>query len=119
MDIDKFIQENMFVIEHPNGESESVISTDDVREFFSQQLAKPVDEQLKAEREDAIMLCAEIAGRTYKVYEDTKDAHERFSKEPFNPASFSFDMESINRSRLIQEFILDLLSTDESKEKWN
>jgi hypothetical protein len=39
MDIDKFIQENMFVIEHPNGDSESVISTDDVREFVSAQLS--------------------------------------------------------------------------------
>jgi hypothetical protein len=46
MDIDKFISENMFVVAHANGDSESVLSTDDVREFLRQQLAKPADVQI-------------------------------------------------------------------------
>ncbi|MES1989246.1 MAG: hypothetical protein V4440_14675 [Pseudomonadota bacterium] len=40
MDIEQFISENMFSIDHANGQSESVVSTDDVRLFMRQQIAE-------------------------------------------------------------------------------
>ena len=60
-----------------------------------------VEEAVTAERE----ACAKVAGELWQRLQDTKDAHERNSPEPFMPGRFGFDQSTVQQSRRIMDAI--------------
>ena len=54
-----------------------------------------------AERE----ACAKVAATLWQQYQDTKEAHERLSPEPFMPGRFGFDQSTVQQSRRIADAI--------------
>ena len=49
--------------------------------------------------------CAKVAESLWQQFQDTKDAHERLSPEPFMPGRFGFDQSTIQQSRRIADTI--------------
>ena len=45
--------------------------------------------------------CAREAETLWQQYQDTKDAHERASPEPFMPGRFGFDQSTVQQSQRI------------------
>lgn len=56
----------------------------------------------KAEEREA---CAKVAETLWQQYQDTKEAHERLSPEPFMPGRFGFDQSTVQQSRRIADAI--------------
>jgi len=54
-----------------------------------------------AERE----ACARSAGWLWQQFQDTKEAHERNSPEPFRPEQFGFDQSTVQQSKRIMDAI--------------
>lgn len=54
-----------------------------------------------AERE----ACAKVAGWIWQQFQDTKDAHERNSMEPFVPGRFGFDQSTVQQSKRMMDAI--------------
>ena len=54
-----------------------------------------------AERE----ACAKVAGWLWQQFQDTKEAHERNSPEPFRPEQFGFDQSTVQQSKRIMDAI--------------
>jgi len=51
--------------------------------------------------------CAKIANKSYRIFRDTKDAHDRYSPnlKPFNPNAFGFSVDAIEESLRITSAI--------------
>ena len=54
-----------------------------------------------AERE----ACARSAGWLWQQFQDTKEAHERNSPEPFRPEQFGFDQSTVQQSKRMMDAI--------------
>jgi len=57
---------------------------------------------------DALDEAAEIAGRCWHAFSQTKQAHERLSPEPFRPTDFGMDYDKAIYSRDCMDRIRDL-----------
>lgn len=57
--------------------------------------------EIVAERE----ACAKAAGWLWQQFQDTKDAHERNSLEPFMPGQFGFDQSTVQQSKRMMDAI--------------
>jgi hypothetical protein len=71
---------------------------------FNQQLMDEVarlNKAVAAERE----ACAKVAGWLWQQFQDTKDAHERNSMEPFVPSQFGFDQPTVQQSKRMMDAI--------------
>lgn len=79
---------------------------------ISQMLGEPTKEELdvflrtwqraiQAERE----ACAKVAGWLWQQFQDTKDAHERNSMEPFKWGQFGFDQSTVQQSKRMMDAI--------------
>jgi hypothetical protein len=55
----------------------------------------------QAERE----ACAKVAGWLWQQFQDTKDAHERNSMEPFKWGQFGFDQSTVQQSKRMMDAI--------------
>jgi hypothetical protein len=55
----------------------------------------------EAERE----ACAKVAGWLWQQFQDTKEAHERNSPEPFRPEQFGFDQSTVQQSKRFMDAI--------------
>lgn len=49
--------------------------------------------------------CAKVAGWLWQQFQDTKDAHERNSMEPFVPSQFGFDQSTVQQSKRMMDAI--------------
>lgn len=58
-------------------------------------------EAIQAERE----ACAKVAGWLWQQFQDTKDAHERNSMEPFKWGQFGFDQSTVQQSKRMMDAI--------------
>ena len=68
---------------------------------------------------EGVEAAAKVAGWCARTYDDTKAAHRRFSKEPFNPVCFGFDMELVKWSRSIEHEIRALTPPTDGAEDEN
>jgi hypothetical protein len=60
-----------------------------------------VNAAIAAERE----ACAKVAGWLWQQFQDTKEAHERNSPEPFRPEQFGFDQSTVQQSKRMMDAI--------------
>jgi hypothetical protein len=60
-----------------------------------------VQKAVLAERE----ACAKVAGWLWQQFQDTKEAHERNSPEPFRPERFGFDQSTVQQSKRLMDAI--------------
>ena len=58
--------------------------------------------QAKADEREA---CARVAGWLWQRFQDTKDAHERNSMEPFKWDRFGFDQSTVQQSKRMMDAI--------------
>jgi hypothetical protein len=49
--------------------------------------------------------CAKVAGWLWQQFQDTKEAHERNSPEPFRPERFGFDQSTVQQSKRLMDAI--------------
>lgn len=70
-------------------------------EIYEAGRIKGREEGAAAERE----ACAREAETLWQQHQDTKDAHERLSPEPFMPGRFGFDQSTVQQSRRIANAI--------------
>ena len=61
--------------------------------------------ELKMAREEEREACAKVAERLWQQFQDTKDAHERNTMEPFRPSRFGFDLTTVQQSQRIADTI--------------
>lgn len=64
----------------------------------TEDLLKELDWQIRESEREA---CAKVAESLWQQFQDTKNAHERNSLEPFMPGRFGFDQLTIQQSRHI------------------
>lgn len=57
--------------------------------------------EIAAERE----ACAKVAGWLWQQFQDTKDAHERNTMEPFKWGQFGFDQSTVQQSKRMMDAI--------------
>lgn len=70
--------------------------------------ANPVAVSARVTPDSALDEAAEIAGREWHAFSQTKEAHERNSPEPFRLNDFNFDWNKVTYSRDCMERILAL-----------
>ena len=56
-------------------------------------------------RADEREACAKVAGWLWQQFQDTKDAHERNSMEPFKWGQFGFDQSTVQQSKRMMDAI--------------
>ncbi len=54
---------------------------------------------------EAVEVCAKVAGGLWQQFQDTKEAHERNSSEPFNSGRFGFDQSTVQQSKRLMDAI--------------
>jgi hypothetical protein len=72
-----------------------------VRAFSAEQL-KAFEALVRADEREA---CAKVAGWLWQQFQDTKEAHERNSPEPFRPERFGFDQSTVQQSKRLMDAI--------------
>jgi hypothetical protein len=73
----------------------------DTMEDLLAELDWQVKERVGAERN----ACAKVAGWLWQQFQDTKEAHERNSPEPFRPERFGFDHSTVQQSKRLMDAI--------------
>jgi hypothetical protein len=64
-----------------------------------------VDAMIALARADEREACAKVAGWLWQQFQDTKEAHERNSPEPFRLERFGFDQSTVQQSKRMMDAI--------------
>jgi hypothetical protein len=73
----------------------------EIADWQAELIAEAAQDRIEAERN----ACAKVAGWLWQQFQDTKEAHERNSPEPFRPERFGFDQSTVQQSKRLMDAI--------------